>query len=83
MLKLVNLTKQYGDKIAVNRLSLTLQPGVVTGFLGPNGSGKSTTMKMIISLVHPTAGEVIIDGKRYHELTEPTTANRPLSSGGI
>lgn len=72
MLKLVNLTKQYGDKIAVNRLSLTLQPGVVTGFLGPNGSGKSTTMKMIISLVHPTAGEVIIDGKRYHELTEPT-----------
>lgn len=71
-MKLVNLTKQYGDKIAVNRLSLTLQPGVVTGFLGPNGSGKSTTMKMIISLVHPTAGEVIIDGKRYHELTEPT-----------
>ena len=73
MLKLVNLTKQYGDKIAVNRLSLTLQPGVVTGFLGPNGSGKSTTMKMIISLVHPTAGEVIIDGKRYHRSEEHTS----------
>lgn len=72
MIKLVNLTKKYGDRTVVNQLSLTLKSGVVTGFLGPNGSGKSTTMKMIISLVHPTVGEVRVDGKKYNELSEPT-----------
>src|SRR5690625_4020804 len=72
MIKLDNLTKHYGDNTAVDNLSLTLKPGVVTGFLGPNGSGKSTTMKMIISLVRPTLGEVVIDGKKYDELTHPT-----------
>jgi ABC-2 type transport system ATP-binding protein len=44
---------------------------VVTGFLGPNGAGKSTTMRMIIGLDHPTAGDVTIDGKHYAELTDP------------
>ena len=72
MIKLVNLTKKYGERTVVNQLNLTLKSGVVTGFLGPNGSGKSTTMKMIISLVHPTVGEVRVDGKKYNDFIEPT-----------
>lgn len=72
MIKIESLTKNYSDKKAVNRLNLTLQSGVVTGFLGPNGSGKSTTMKMIISLVHPTNGKVTVDGKKYSDFSEPT-----------
>lgn len=72
MIKLENLTKHYGDKTAVDHLNLTLKPGVVTGFLGPNGSGKSTTLKMIISLVHPTYGNVHIDGEKYSDFPEPT-----------
>lgn len=71
MIKLENLTKEYGDKTVVNDLSLTFKPGIVTGLLGPNGSGKSTTMKMIISLVNPTAGDVLINGLKYKDYQEP------------
>jgi len=71
MIKLEYLTKNYGDKTAVDHLNLTLKPGVITGFLGPNGSGKSTTLKMIISLVHPTYGNVLIDGQKYSDFSEP------------
>jgi ABC-2 type transport system ATP-binding protein len=66
-----NLTKMYGDKRAVDDLSFTVQPGAVTGFLGPNGSGKSTTMRMILGLDRPTAGDVTVNGKHYGELTAP------------
>lgn len=72
LIKLANLTKKYGSKTAVDHLNLVLTPGAVTGFLGPNGSGKSTTMKMIISLVHPTLGDVVVDGKTYRDFPEPT-----------
>ena len=65
------LTKRYGRTVAVNDLSFTVTPGRVTGFLGPNGAGKSTTMRVILGLDHPTAGEVRIDGKRYTELRKP------------
>lgn len=71
MIKLENLTKVYGDKTVVNDLNLTFKPGIVTGLLGPNGSGKSTTMKMIISLVNPTAGDVLINGNKYKDYQEP------------
>jgi ABC-2 type transport system ATP-binding protein len=71
MIKLDNLTKHYGDNTAVDNLSLTLKPGVVTGFLGPNGSGKSTTMKMIISLVRPTSGSALMEGYKYTDYPEP------------
>jgi len=56
------LTKDYGDKRAVDDLSFTVRPGLVTGFLGPNGSGKSTTMKMITGLIEMTSGEILFDG---------------------
>ncbi len=67
----MDLTKDYGDKRAVDDLRFTVQPGMVTGFLGPNGSGKSTTMRLILGLDRPTAGTVTVNGKRYREHTAP------------
>jgi ABC-2 type transport system ATP-binding protein len=66
-----NLTKVYGDKRAVDDLTFTVEPGLVTGFLGPNGSGKSTTMRLILGLDAPTAGDVTVNGKHYRELAAP------------
>ena len=60
-----HLTKDYGDKRAVDDLSFSIRPGIVTGFLGPNGSGKSTTMRLILGLDRPTAGSVTVNGKPY------------------
>src|SRR3954468_7191768 len=57
-----DLTKRYGDVLAVNTLSLRVPRGGVFGFLGPNGSGKTTTMGMLLGLVHPTSGEARIFG---------------------
>ncbi|WP_190820006.1 ABC transporter ATP-binding protein [Saccharopolyspora pogona] len=71
MIEAIGLTKRYGSKVAVNDLSFTVKPGRVTGFLGPNGAGKSTTMRMMLGLDRPTAGEVRIDGKPYCELKHP------------
>ncbi|WP_369391885.1 ABC transporter ATP-binding protein [Streptomyces sp. CG1] len=73
MIELEGLTKRYGDKVAVDRLTFAVRPGIVTGFLGPNGAGKSTTMRMILGLDHPTAGDVRIDGKHYAQLKDPLT----------
>jgi ABC-2 type transport system ATP-binding protein len=65
------LSKRYGDKLAVDELTFTVQPGVVTGFLGPNGAGKSTTMRMILGLDRPTSGTVTVNGKPYAEHAAP------------
>jgi ABC-2 type transport system ATP-binding protein len=65
------LTKHYGDKLAVDQLSFEVRPGVVTGFLGPNGSGKSTTMRMIMGLDVPNAGDATVNGRHYHDLPWP------------
>ncbi|MBT3155050.1 ABC transporter ATP-binding protein [Streptomyces sp. CHD11] len=73
MIELEGLTKRYGEKLAVRDLTFTVRPGMVTGFLGPNGSGKSTTMRMILGLDHPTAGDVRIDGTHYERLKDPLT----------
>src|ERR1700689_1439971 len=71
MIEAKGLTKHYGDKHAVEKLSFTVRPGVVTGFLGPNGSGKSTTMRMIMGLDAPTAGDVTVKGKHFKNLQWP------------
>jgi ABC-2 type transport system ATP-binding protein len=71
MIEARNLTKRYGDTLAVRDLSFEVQPGRVTGFLGPNGSGKSTTMRMILGLDRPDAGDVTVNGRRYHDLPWP------------
>jgi ABC-2 type transport system ATP-binding protein len=65
------LTKRYGDVLAVDGLSFTVRPGVVTGFLGPNGAGKSTTMRMILGLDAATSGLVRVNGKAYAEHRRP------------
>jgi len=65
MIQVDNLTKRYGKKTAVDNLTFTVQPGMVTGFLGPNGSGKSTTMRLILGLHAPTNGSATVNGKRY------------------
>src|SRR6266496_2121674 len=66
-----SLTKYYGEQRAVDDLSFTVQPGVVTGFLGPNGSGKSTTMRLILELDAPSSGDVTVNGKRYRDHPAP------------
>src|SRR6202163_1361075 len=65
------LTKDYGEKRAVNGISFAVRPGVVTGFLGPNGSGKSTTMRLILGLDAPTSGDVRVNGKHYRDHAAP------------
>src|SRR5690348_10945547 len=66
-----SLSKNYGDQRAVDDLSFTVRPGVVTGFLGPNGSGKSTTMRLILELDAPSAGDVTVNGKHYRDHDAP------------
>lgn len=71
MIEAVGLSKQFGDTRAVDDLSFTVRPGVVTGFLGPNGSGKSTTMRMLLGLDRPTAGSARVNGRAYAEHRAP------------
>jgi ABC-2 type transport system ATP-binding protein len=71
MIEARGLTKRYDDKLAVDDLTFTVRPGVVTGFLGPNGAGKSTTMRMILGLDAPTAGTVTVNGRRYADHAAP------------
>ena len=73
MIEAVGLSKHYGSKVAVDRISFTVQPGQVTGFLGPNGAGKSTTMRMIVGLDRPTSGTVSVAGQPYASLRSPMT----------
>ena len=71
MIEARGLVKRYGSTIAVDNLSFDVMPGTVTGFLGPNGAGKSTTMRMMLGLDRPDAGQVRIGGKSYHDLRCP------------
>lgn len=73
MIEVEGLTKSFGHKVAVDRLSFQVRPGVVTGFLGPNGAGKSTTMRMMLDLDNPSGGSVRINGRRYRDLSRPLT----------
>jgi ABC-2 type transport system ATP-binding protein len=77
MIEVQNLTKRYGEQVAVDGLSFTVQPGIVTGFLGPNGAGKSTTMRMIAGLDQPTTGQVRVSGRDYRD------AGAPMAELGI
>ncbi|WP_062516046.1 ATP-binding cassette domain-containing protein [Demequina gelatinilytica] len=71
MIEIQSLTKTYGETRAVDGISFTVQPGVVTGFLGPNGAGKSTTMRMIIGLDRPTSGRALVNGRPYVDAPAP------------
>src|ERR1700746_2481270 len=71
MIEAAGLSKFFRDKRAVDELSFPVKPGIVTAFLGPNGSGKSTTMRLILGLDAPTAGDVIVNGKHYRDHAAP------------
>ena len=71
MIEVENLSKRYGEMLAVDGLDFVVQPGIVTGFLGPNGAGKSTTMRMIAGLDEPTAGRVRVSGQDYRSASAP------------
>ncbi len=71
MIEVQGLTKRYGEKTAVDGLTFSIEPGMVTGFLGPNGAGKTTTMRCILGLDYPDAGTITLDGHDYHDLAYP------------
>jgi ABC-2 type transport system ATP-binding protein len=71
MIEVANVTKRYGEKMAVQDLSFTVKPGIVTGFLGPNGAGKSTTMRVILGLDAPNSGTAIVNGRAYRDFPAP------------
>lgn len=76
-----DLTKQYGTTTAVDRLSFTVRPRMVTGFLGPNGSGKTTTMRAVLGLITPTGGHTQVLGRPYRELEQPARRVGALIDG--
>jgi ABC-2 type transport system ATP-binding protein len=67
MIKLINLTKNYGRLTAVNKINLAVAPGVIFGFLGPNGAGKTTTMNVLLGFVNPTGGAAWLFGVNVRE----------------
>jgi ABC-2 type transport system ATP-binding protein len=71
MIEVEDLSKRYGEKLAVDGLTFTVQPGIVTGFLGPNGAGKSTTMRLIAGLDRPTTVHVVFNGRDYRSSRAP------------
>jgi ABC-2 type transport system ATP-binding protein len=71
MIEARGLSKRYGATVAVDTLTFNVRSSMVTGFLGPNGSGKSTTMRLILNLDAPDAGQVRIGGRRYRDLRWP------------
>jgi ABC-2 type transport system ATP-binding protein len=71
MINATDLSKRYGTTTAVDSVTFTVRPGLVTGFLGPNGAGKSTTLRMVVGLDHPTGGEVTVGGRRYADHPAP------------
>ena len=72
MIEAHGLVKRYGSTMAVNDLSFSIRPGLVTGFLGPNGAGKSTTMRMILGLDRPTSGSASL---RRSSVTRPCSSS--------
>ena len=75
MIEVRNLTKMYGDKLAVNNISFKVEKGEILGFLGPNGAGKSTTMNMLTGYISSTSGDVLIDGVDILEDPKKAKAN--------
>src|SRR6201995_101922 len=71
MIEARGLVKRYGSTVAVDGLSFSIRPGLVTGFLGPNGAGKTPTRRMILGLAAPTHGSVTVDGRSYRDLPAP------------
>jgi ABC-2 type transport system ATP-binding protein len=71
VVRISSLSKRYGEVVAVDDISFSLDAGTVTGYLGPNGAGKTTTLRLLLGLAEPTAGEALVFGRRYRELEQP------------
>jgi len=72
VVNVLSLSKRYGKVLAVDGLSFALERGTITGFLGPNGAGKSTTLRILLGLAQPTAGQALVFGQRYADLDRPS-----------
>ncbi|GAA4965254.1 ABC-2 type transport system ATP-binding protein [Nonomuraea thailandensis] len=84
MIEVRALTMRYGRTVAVDDLTFTVKPGLVTGFLGPNGAGKSTTMRAVLGLESPAAGEALVGGRAYVSLRRPLrTMGALLDAGAV
>jgi ABC-2 type transport system ATP-binding protein len=73
VVRVSGLTKRYGEVLAVDDVTFSLDVGTVTGFLGPNGAGKTTTLRLLLGLAEPTAGDALVFGRRYGELEDPAS----------
>lgn len=82
MIEVTNLTKRYGATVAVDDLTFSIKPGIVTGFLGPNGAGKSTTMRMILGLDAATSGTATVDGVPLAQHAQPLRSLGSLLEAG-
>ncbi len=72
-IEVAGLRKRFGRTVALDGMSFTVRPGQLTGFVGPNGAGKSTTMRVILGLDAPDAGQALVGGRRYQSLRRPLT----------
>ncbi|MBS2965189.1 ATP-binding cassette domain-containing protein [Actinocrinis puniceicyclus] len=81
MIELIDATKRFGGKTAVDKVSFALPPGRVTALIGPNGAGKTTTLRLILGLDKPSGGRVLVDGRPYYRLRTPLTAVGALLDG--
>ena len=77
-----SLSKRFGDTLAVDDLSFTVDPGRIVGFLGPNGAGKTTTLRALLGLIRPSAGSATIEGVAYVDLEHPTATVGAVLDGG-
>jgi ABC-2 type transport system ATP-binding protein len=82
MIEAHGLVKRYGSTMAVNDLSFSIRPGMVTGFLGPNGAGKTSIMRMVLGLDAPTQGSVTVGGRSYRDLPARPGPRRGGGAGG-
>jgi ABC-2 type transport system ATP-binding protein len=81
MIEVENVSKRYGEKLAVDGLDFVVRPGLVTGLLAANGAGKSTTMRMIAGLDDPTAGRVRVNGRDYRQASAPMAEANAMHTG--
>jgi ABC-2 type transport system ATP-binding protein len=82
-IEISELTKRYGPTLAVDRLSLTVDPGRIVGFLGPNGAGKTTTLRALLGLISPTGGGATVQGRSFAELEDPVRTVGAVLDGGM
>src|SRR6185437_10866282 len=77
------LTKRFGEVLAVDDLTFTVDEGRIVGFLGPNGAGKTTTLRMILGLINPTEGHAEVLGRPFAELEDPSHTVGAVLDGGM